>query len=244
MEASQTYPTGSGTIMRQVRGVFQDIWRFHAMFLRHPVLALACIPAYLMVAAIVIAGMVCIVLASDAWLREHTAIPTLCLALCILTLIALCADLVLIQFLAVAAGISFGSDRHELARVAQAILMVVVIFAAIYYYFQLFSQNKAFNNMTPVVVDSTGFTRDASFFYQAILQVPPTETIIDCLYFSVITITTVGYGDIHPATSYAKLLCMLEIILGYLLLVLSIGAIASNPKNSGEASSSEPMARA
>jgi len=37
---------------------------------------------------------------------------------------------------------------------------------------------------------------------------------IDCLYFSVVTLTTVGYGDIAPTTSAGKLFTIFYIIVG------------------------------
>ncbi len=36
----------------------------------------------------------------------------------------------------------------------------------------------------------------------------------DALYFSIVTITTVGYGDIHPATQAGKILAVVLIITG------------------------------
>jgi len=37
----------------------------------------------------------------------------------------------------------------------------------------------------------------------------------NCLYFSIITITTVGYGDISPDNWYSKILCVLEVLAGH-----------------------------
>lgn len=37
---------------------------------------------------------------------------------------------------------------------------------------------------------------------------------IDALYFSIITLTTIGYGDFSPQTTYGKLFTILYIILG------------------------------
>ncbi len=37
---------------------------------------------------------------------------------------------------------------------------------------------------------------------------------IDCLYFSVVTLTTVGYGDIAPTTSAGKMFTIFYIVLG------------------------------
>lgn len=39
----------------------------------------------------------------------------------------------------------------------------------------------------------------------------------DILYFSTITHSTVGYGDIAPITNYGKLLCSLHIIIVFLI---------------------------
>jgi len=37
---------------------------------------------------------------------------------------------------------------------------------------------------------------------------------IDCLYFSVVTLTTVGYGDIAPTTAAGKIFTIFYIIIG------------------------------
>lgn len=42
--------------------------------------------------------------------------------------------------------------------------------------------------------------------------------IIDFLYFSVITVTTTGYGDIYPVTRAGKIVNISEIILGIILI--------------------------
>ncbi|MBP2651702.1 MAG: Ion transport 2 domain protein [Firmicutes bacterium] len=49
----------------------------------------------------------------------------------------------------------------------------------------------------------------------------------DCLYFSTITIASVGYGDITPQSALAKFLVCLETIMGQLLLALGIASAYS-----------------
>jgi hypothetical protein len=42
------------------------------------------------------------------------------------------------------------------------------------------------------------------------------------VYFSFVTLTTLGYGDITPVTSLAKSLCILEAVIGQLYLVVQV----------------------
>ncbi|MBT4483707.1 MAG: hypothetical protein HOC71_08525 [Candidatus Latescibacteria bacterium] len=43
-------------------------------------------------------------------------------------------------------------------------------------------------------------------------------TIISPLYYSVVTLTTLGYGDVVPATFAAQIIAMIEVISGYIML--------------------------
>ncbi len=49
-----------------------------------------------------------------------------------------------------------------------------------------------------------------------------------CLYFSFITMTTVGYGDVVAATSLGQTLSAMEALLGQIYLVTVVAAIVSN----------------
>ncbi len=44
------------------------------------------------------------------------------------------------------------------------------------------------------------------------------ETALSPLYYSVVTLTTLGYGDVLPASQAAQAVCMLEVFLGYVML--------------------------
>jgi len=64
-------------------------------------------------------------------------------------------------------------------------IIIFIVFAFIYY----FMDTKNFNNMK--------------------------NSLIDSIYFSIVTSASVGYGDITPKTDIAKILVLIQIILTY-----------------------------
>lgn len=61
-------------------------------------------------------------------------------------------------------------------------------------------------------------------FYRAVEH----WTWIDCLYFSVATLTTVGYGDLVPTTDVSKLFTMGFLITGMGVLAAFVAALGEN----------------
>jgi Ion channel len=61
----------------------------------------------------------------------------------------------------------------------------------------------------------------------------PTQS--DTLYFSLITLTTVGYGDITPAANVARAVAAAEAITGQLYLVSVVAAVVSRYQSSRHA---------
>ncbi|WP_417848855.1 ion channel [Thalassoglobus sp.] len=53
------------------------------------------------------------------------------------------------------------------------------------------------------------------------------QGLVDCLYFSVVTATTLGYGDITPVTSWARLLAAAEAIGGMVVVGAMISRLLS-----------------
>jgi hypothetical protein len=59
------------------------------------------------------------------------------------------------------------------------------------------------------------------------------SVIIDCIHFSVSTITTLGYGDITPKSWYAKLFCNIEVLCGISLLGGALSLLFSGWHSAG-----------
>ena len=53
-------------------------------------------------------------------------------------------------------------------------------------------------------------------------------SVVDALYFSVITLTTVGFGDLAPSSTASKLFTVAYILLGLGILVAFLSAVARN----------------
>jgi hypothetical protein len=68
-----------------------------------------------------------------------------------------------------------------------------------------------------------GDLRGHDFF----VQIPHARTV-DYVYFSYVTLATLGYGDLTPATDVGRMLAVTETVLGQLYLVGAVAAIVSN----------------
>jgi uncharacterized protein YjbI with pentapeptide repeats len=66
----------------------------------------------------------------------------------------------------------------------------------------------------------------AGIYTQVELDAGAHATALTPLYYSVVTLTTLGYGDVLPASGWAQAIAMVEVIIGYVMLggLLSIFA--------------------
>jgi voltage-gated potassium channel Kch len=69
-------------------------------------------------------------------------------------------------------------------------------------------------------------------------------TIVEALYFSVVTLTTVGYGDLHPTSAGAEIFTIFYILTGIGVFVALLASIAQQYiAQKAEMRSSRPRTR-
>ena len=84
-------------------------------------------------------------------------------------------------------------------------ITIAISFGLLYTVLSLLSSKQVFN----------GITQD----------LPQIEFYFKHIYFSFITITTVGYGDVYPLTMLAQFLVVVEIITGIVLTNVILGLV-------------------
>jgi len=65
-------------------------------------------------------------------------------------------------------------------------------------------------------------------FNGAVLDQPDNPVFWDMIYFSFVTLTTLGYGDITPAAPVARAMAYTEAIVGQLYIAVLIGTLVGN----------------
>jgi hypothetical protein len=75
--------------------------------------------------------------------------------------------------------------------------------------------------------------KPGSYLYQgdslsaALKGHPEVDALAFLLYFSIVTLTTLGYGDIAPAVPAARMLCSVEAVIGQLFVAVFIARLVS-----------------
>jgi len=83
-----------------------------------------------------------------------------------------------------------------------------------------------------LLIEMATFIQQSIFYiqpaaYKGVDVSQPTATFIDFVYFSSITITSIGFGDILPSAHYTKLLVSLIGIVGQFYAVVLVGILIS-----------------
>jgi len=51
-------------------------------------------------------------------------------------------------------------------------------------------------------------------------------SFLDAMYFTTVTLTTVGYGDIHPSNHFAKIFCIIYVFVGFVMITFVLNTIS------------------
>ena len=79
-------------------------------------------------------------------------------------------------------------------------------------------------NARGLLVTSLGLVAGGAFFYRRVEDL----SWLDSFYFTIVTLTTVGYGDVAPQTTAGKLFTMAYLLIGIGILLALIGEVASH----------------
>ena len=147
--------------------------------------------------------------------------------------------LVLAPLLAIAQAAFGGGDGPEYVRLGS---LVIVLLSLPLVAVGLFEQVRArgmvtLHTMTGVLVAYLLLMSAFAYGYSVIgelasepffAQGAEWDTLGDYLYFSVITITTVGFGDLSPAGDLGRSLSAAEALIGQIYVVTIVAAIVAN----------------
>jgi hypothetical protein len=114
--------------------------------------------------------------------------------------------------------IYYPANEKYLRRLVLLYLSLLLLFANIYFLVALFlAPDVPFEGIHNAWVRHSSY-EDIRLYWSNVFL-----TLADCLHFSCMTITTVGYGDMCPTIWYTKLITDLEVLLGLGVIVVGIG---------------------
>ncbi|MEM6304780.1 MAG: ion channel [Pseudomonadota bacterium] len=125
----------------------------------------------------------------------------------------------MLQVLVVLADLEKDRARDRIVVLCELLFSMVVIFAALHYYVAVFT-DEAYEGLQAVQMITLDQYGEA---VGKILSVPTAQTAVDFLYFSTVTLSALGYGDMHPVGTVAKLLTVIQIIFGFSVIIVALG---------------------
>ncbi|QND57692.1 potassium channel family protein [Mesorhizobium huakuii] len=147
-----------------------------------------------------------------------------------LTLIV-AAHYLYVTFVSFLSASQLRSFARPVFQVLQLVATTMIFFAAVHYYIALLTDGVAYDGLLRPMPEG-GWSPWVNWFDKLIF-VPSAATIVDCIYFSAVTMATVGYGDIKPLTMTAKIATIAEILFSFGLIVVVLGWVIGHAKGAG-----------
>jgi Ion channel len=131
--------------------------------------------------------------------------------------------------------ISFKTTMSSLRKLASLYLQIILMFGVIYYFATASNTAKSINQKTSYHAAITGIDTD---WVKMAKQNGDKITILkealisfqDSIHFSLITSTTVGYGDSVPDNPAAKLLVDIQVLVSCFLIAFGVGSFFNSDK--------------
>ncbi|MGY4158183.1 hypothetical protein ACVINW_004025 [Bradyrhizobium sp. USDA 4461] len=124
---------------------------------------------------------------------------------------------------------SLDGSPKSIFRAVQLVGATALFFALVHYYVALFSGPGAYSGMIDLADKNSWLWSEYNRFPR-LLTLPPIGMVVDCIYFSFVTMATVGYGDIYPHSIAAKIATVLEILSAFILIVVILARVIGRPE--------------
>jgi voltage-gated potassium channel len=91
----------------------------------------------------------------------------------------------------------------------------------------LWSERRALGGCLIILACSTVLSASVMHILEGTVQSDKFGTIPDAMWWSLVTLSTIGYGDVVPATAAGKIVAAVTIISGLIMIALPVGIIAT-----------------
>jgi carbon storage regulator CsrA len=110
--------------------------------------------------------------------------------------------------------------------------LAIMLFSTAYYAVTFFSGNKQVEKIYFYLCMMPFLLLYFALIYKSFGLIPPGSDVIsnditwlDACYFSLVTWTTLGYGDFRPGDDTVKLFVMVEVLIGYVYMAVLVGKL-------------------
>ena len=121
-------------------------------------------------------------------------------------------------------------DRSKILKYVNELMKVGVGFERLFFFIMLFLMMSHIVSCLWVLTATINETKDGTWL-ESLTNLSDYELYLTSFYFTIETITTVGYGDYAPLTPLEKIFCIFTMILGVIAFSFASGSLASILQN-------------